>query len=216
MTLRIVIADDHGVLRAGLRAVLGQRADLEVVGEAGGGEEALRLVETLEPDLLLADVSMPPPDGIQIARKLSERGATTRVLILTVHEDSEILREALRAGASGYVVKRALASELLNAIDAAARGDIYVHPSVTHALLQNGTKEAEEPPRGAYESLTPRETQVLGLIARGYTNSQIAGELGLSIRTVEGYRSNLMGKLGLRTRAELVEWAIAKGLLPVG
>ncbi len=215
MSLRIVIADDHGVLRAGLRAVLGQRADMEVVGEAGGGEEALRLVETLEPDLLLADVSMPAPDGIQIARKLSERGSKTRVLILTVHEDSEILREALRAGASGYVVKRALASELLNAIDAAVRGDIYVHPSVTHALLQP-EQDGEEAPRGAYESLTPRETQVLRLVARGYTNSQAASELGLSIRTVEGYRSNLMGKLGLSTRAELVEWAIAQGLLPVG
>ena len=216
MSLQIVIADDHGVLRAGLRAVLGQRADIEVVGEAGGGEEALRLVETLEPDLLLADVSMPAPDGIQIARQLAARGSKTRVLILTVHEDSEILREALRAGASGYVVKRALASELLNAIDAAVRGDIYVHPSVMHALLQPERAEEEALPHGAYESLTPREAQVLQLVARGYTNSQAASELGLSIRTVEGYRSNLMGKLGLRTRAELVEWAIAQGLLPVG
>lgn len=214
MTVRIVIADDHGVLRAGLRAVLNQRRDLEVVGEAGGGEEALRLVETLQPDLLLADVSMPGPDGIQIARALKAKGSSTKVLILTVHDDSEILREALHAGACGFVVKRALASELLNAIDAAVRGDIYVHPSLTHALLQDEAKEQPRP-RGPYETLTPRETQVLGLIARGYTNSQVAAELGLSVRTVEGYRSNVMGKLGVRSRAELVEWAIAQGLLPV-
>jgi DNA-binding NarL/FixJ family response regulator len=164
MSIRILIADDHGVLRAGLRALLSAESDLEVAGEAADGGETLRLVSELDPDVVLLDVNMPGPDGIEVTRRLKAVKPEVRVLILTVHEDEGLLREAIRAGASGYILKRAVESELIYAIHAVWRGDLYVHPAMTRALLQDlhSTLVADEAP---VEPLTPREMEVLSLIA---------------------------------------------------
>jgi DNA-binding NarL/FixJ family response regulator len=212
MSIRILIADDHGVLRAGLRALLSAESDLEVAGEAADGGETLRLVSELDPDVVLLDVNMPGPDGIEVTRRLKAVKPEVRVLILTVHEDEGLLREAIRAGASGYILKRAVESELIYAIHAVWRGDLYVHPAMTRALLQDlhSTLVADEAP---VEPLTPREMEVLRLIAEGHTNRQIAEVLSISVRTVESHRANLMSKLGLHSRVELVRYAKRHGIL---
>jgi two-component system response regulator NreC len=210
--IRILVADDHAVVRTGLRALLLADPDLEVVGEAGDGGETLRLAEELHPDLVLLDITMPPENGIKTARKLKEAHPELVVLFLSMHEDEGMLHEALRAGASGYVIKRAEESEILHAIHAASRGDIYVHPAMTRALLQQPV--TSEHRRGSpADPLTRRELDVLRLLAKGNTNRQIAGLLGLSMRTVENHRANLMGKLGLVSRVELVNYAEEHNLL---
>lgn len=212
MPIRILIADDHAVVRSGLRALLSADPDLEVVGEAGDGTEALRLAETLHPDMILLDITMPPEDGIKTAQRLKEKYPDLIVLFLTMHEDESLLHEALRAGAAGYVIKRAAESEILQAIRAASRGDIYVHPAMTRALLHQPV--TTEHRRGSpVNALTRRELDVLRLLAKGNTNKQIADLLGLSVRTVENHRANLMGKLGLVSRVELVNYAEEHGLL---
>jgi len=207
MSLRILVVDDHGVLRAGLRAILGDETNYEVVGEAGTSDEALRAAIALKPDIVLLDLSLPGIGGIEVTRRLHEKLPGTKVLILTVHEDAALLREALKAGAAGYVIKRALEAELLAAIEATQRGDLYVHPSMTRALIEEDPPAPTRPPRGNPEALTSRETDVIRLIARGFTNRQIGDSLNLSVRTVESHRANIMGKLGLSSRAELVRWA---------
>lgn len=211
MPLRVLIADDHGVLRAGLRALLKTEEDLQVVDEAADGETALRLASRLRPDIVLLDLSMPGPGGIEVTRKLKEMLPATRVLILTVHEDETLLREALKAGASGYIIKRAVESELISAIHAVSRGEIYVHPAMTKWLLKGPAPAA--PKRRDPATLTPREIEVLRLIVQGHTNSQIAEVLTLSVRTIESHRANLMGKLGLQSRVELVRYAVKNKLL---
>jgi len=204
--IRILIADDHVVVRSGLKALLLVDPDLEVVGEAGDGMETLRLAETLQPDMVLLDISMPPEDGIRTARQLKEKHPKLIVLFLTMHEDESLLHEALRAGAAGYVIKRAEESEIIQAIHVASHGDIYVHPAMTRALLHQPI--TTEHRRGApADELTPRELDVLRLLAKGNTNRQIAELLGLSVRTVENHRANLMGKLGVSSRVELVNYA---------
>ena len=213
MGLRILVADDHGVLRAGLRALLNDESNYEVVGEAADSDEAYRAAVELKPDIVLMDLSMPGIGGIEVTRKLRADLPETKVLILTVHEDAAFLREAMKAGAVGYVVKRAVESDLLAAIEAAHRGELYVHSSMTRALLEANKCSAPPTPRkGDDESLTQRETGVLRLLTRGYTNRQIADELDLSIRTVESHRANILGKLGLSSRAELVRWAADRKL----
>lgn len=212
MSIRILIADDHAVVRSGLRALLAADPELEVVGEAGDGDETLRLTATLRPDLVLLDISMPPDNGIQTARRLKESQPELRVLFLTMHEDESLLHEALHTGAAGYVIKRAEEAEILQAIHAAHRGDIYVHPAMTRALLQQPV--TTEHRRGALlDAPTRRELEVLRLLAKGNTNRQIAGLLSLSTRTVENHRANLMAKLGLVSRVELVNYAELHGLL---
>ncbi|MEW6336121.1 MAG: response regulator [Acidobacteriota bacterium] len=212
MATRILIADDHGVLRAGLRALLNADKDMHVVDEAPDGDAALRLARVHRPDVVVLDMSMPGPGGVEVVKRLRESVPKTRVLVLTVHEDPGLLREVLRAGAAGYVVKRAVESELLNAIHAVSRGEIYVHPSMTRALLPD-QPQVQAGPRDGVAALSPREVDVLKRIARGYTNRQIADELHLSVRTVETHRANLMGKLGLESRVELVRWAAERKLL---
>jgi two-component system, NarL family, response regulator NreC len=210
--IRILIADDHAVVRSGLRALLQVDPELEVVGEANDGTEALRLAETLHPDMVMLDITMPPEDGIKTARRLKEKHPELIVLFLTMHEDESLLHEALRAGAAGYVIKRAEESEILQAIHVASRGDIYVHPAMTRALLQQPI--TTEHRRGSLvDAPTRRELEVLRLLAKGNTNRQIAELLGLSIRTVENHRANLMGKLGLASRVELVNYAEEHHLL---
>ncbi len=214
MAIRILIADDHSVIRAGLRTILSAQPDLEIVGEAADGNEALRLAKELQPDVVVTDISMPGPigGGIAVARRLHETLPAIRVLILTVHEDESLLREAIQAGAAGYIVKRAAETELVNAIQAACRGDLYVHPSMTRALFKEPAVPAASKPAPT-ELLTLREIDVLRLLAKGYTNRQIADVLCLSMRTVEGHRANLMSKLNLHSRVELTSFAEEHGLL---
>jgi two-component system, NarL family, response regulator NreC len=209
--IRILIADDHAVVRSGLRALLQADPELEVVGEAENGDETLRLAETLHPDTVLLDITMPPENGIETARRLKQKHPELVVLFLTMHEDEGLLHEAMRAGAAGYVIKRAEEFEIVQAIHAASHGDLYVHPAMIRALLHQGV--ATEQRRGRPADLTHRELDVLRLLARGNTNRQIAGVLGLSVRTVENHRAKLMSKLGLESRVELVNYAEEHGLL---
>jgi len=210
--IRILVADDHVVVRSGVRALLAVDPEIEVVGEACDGAETLILTAELRPDLVLLDISMPPDNGIEIARRLKAADPRTIVVLLTMHEDEALLHEALRAGAAGYIVKRAEESEIRQAIHAVMRGDIWVHPAMTRALLHQAVT-AEHRRGPSVEALTPRELDVLRLLAKGNTNRQIAGLLGLSMRTVENHRANLMGKLGLSSRVELVNYAEEQRLL---
>lgn len=212
MTVRILLADDHGILRAGLRNLLNAEPDLEVIGEAADGIQVLEMVEQSCPDLILMDISMPNMGGIDVLQQLSSKLPASKVLMLTVHEDESLLKKAIRAGASGYVVKRAAESELITAIKTVMQGNIYIHPAMTRALLKD-LVPAPASKRVADNTLTHREVEILRLIARGYTNNQIAEKLSISSRTVEGHRANLMDKLDLHSRVELVEYAEQHGLL---
>jgi len=212
---RVLIADDHAIVRAGLRALFKGEEGLELVGEASGGEEALRLVESLNPDILVLDLSMPDMDGIQVTKRVHLTAPHVRILILTVHEDEALLREAIRAGAAGYILKHAAENELISAINLVQVGEIYVHPKLVRSLLTTPQTQLSPGPQPG-EILTPRELDVLNCIVQGYTNRQIAEELSLSIRTVEGYRANMTEKLGLHSRAELVRYAREHGLLDKG
>jgi two-component system response regulator NreC len=210
MPIRILVADDHGILRAGLCALLDAVPDLEVVGEAADGHEVLRRVEELRPDVVLLDIGMPGLDGIEVTRRLEKAALGVRILILTIHTDGEILQEAIRAGASGYIVKMAASSDLVNAVHTVAQGDTYIHPMMSPSL-ENAPASARSP-NGVGELLTPREMEVLRLIGRGYTNHQIAEELNISERTVRGHRTSLGDKLGLHSRAELARYALEHNL----
>ena len=212
MTIRILIADDHGLMRAGLHAMLEDESDVEVVGEAASGEEVLHLAGELRPDIVLLDINMPGMDGIETTRRLRISYPQTRVLILTVYAEESLLREAIQAGASGYIIKRAAEEELITAIQAISRGDIYIHPAITRFLLKELNPDTK-PRNDALHELTPREVEVMGYIIRGFTNRQIAEALYISTRTVEGHRASLFSKLGIKNRVELVEYAEKKGLM---
>lgn len=212
MAIRILLADDHGILRAGLRNLLNLEPDMEVIGEAADGSQVLQMAEQLHPDLILMDISMPNLGGIDVLPTLTERVPEVKVLMLTLHEDESLLRKAIGAGAMGYVIKRAAEPELVNAIKTVMQGDIYVHPAMTRVLLKDLVPVPVSKNR-SQNTLTMRELEVLRLIARGYTNNQIAKRLVLSARTVEGHRASLMSKLDLHSRVELVEYAEQHGLL---
>jgi two-component system response regulator NreC len=207
----ILVADDHGVLRAGLCALLNAVPGMEVVGEAADGHEVLRLVGELRPDVVLLDISMPGLDGVEVARRLKEMAPDVRILILTIHTDKDILQRAIRAGASGYIIKMAAGADLVNAIHTVVQGDTYIHPMMAPSLEK--APPSAPSPDGAGELLTPREMEVLRLIGRGYTNRQIAEELDISEHTVRDHRANLGDKLGLRDRSELTRYAREHGLI---
>jgi len=209
---KVLIADDHAIVRTGLRALLQAETSLDLVGEATGGYEALQLVEELTPDILVLDISMPDLDGISVTRQLRAQHSELKILILTLHEDKALLREAIKSGASGYILKRAAESELISAIQIVMRGDMYVEPSMLRDLIDDQPRPTHKN-RDSLDLLTPREIDVLKLIVQGYTNRQIGEELCISIRTVEGHRANLSDKLGTRSRVELVRYAREQGLL---
>ena len=211
---RVVVVDDHAMMRAGLRMLINSQSDMEVVGEADDGRGAIEQAMALRPDVLLLDLSMPGLGGIVAVERVRKESAKTKILILTMHEDPEYLRQALEAGASGYLVKRAADTELLAAIRAVRRGEGYIYSSLTGALLSMAFekgKKREETDRHA--DLSKREIEVLRLLALGHTNQQIADRLFLSVKTIETYRARITEKLQLPTRAELVRYAIQHGLL---
>ncbi|MBI4493840.1 MAG: response regulator transcription factor [Chloroflexi bacterium] len=210
--LRIVLADDHGVLRAGLRALLAGQPDLQVIGEAETAEAVVQLVRELRPDLALVDVRM-PGGGLEATRRMRQELPDLAILILSQYDDPAYLREALAAGASGYALKRSSGHELLAAIRAVGRGEVYLHPSLARVLLEDWKGPRRKDPQPAAEPLSEREAQVLRLVALGHTTQQIAEQLFLSVRTVETYKTRGMDKLGLRGRAALVRYALEHGLL---
>jgi two-component system, NarL family, response regulator NreC len=215
-TIRILLADDHAVLRSGLRLLLNGRSDMTVVGEAANGAEVLPLVRQHRPDVVLLDLTMPQLGGLEVLPLLREQAPEARVLILTMHDDESYLRQALKAGAAGYVLKKAADVELISAIQAIVRGEVYVHSALTRALLDDVV--AARPPgagdeEDAWAGLSEREQDVLRLVALGYTGREIADQLCLSVKTVETYRARGMEKLGLASRAGLVRFALAKGLM---
>jgi len=210
--IKVLIADDHAVVRAGLRALIKSEPSLELIGEASGGHETIELVNKHKPDILVLDISMPDLDGIAVTKSITSELPDVRILILTLHEDKALLREALKLGASGYILKRAAETELITAIQVVMRGDMYVDPSLVHTLVEIPEKSDNLIPH-TRESLTPRELEVLRLIALGYTNRQIGEELSISVRTAEGHRANLSDKLGISSRVELVRYALELGLI---
>jgi len=206
LAIRIIIADDHGILRAGLKSLLGADPNLEVVGEANNGLDTLRLVKELKPNIALMDIGMPGNEGLDATRQLIRDFPETRVIILTMHEDGALLQETLRAGASGYIIKRAVEAELIDAIYAVNRGIIYIHPSLMPLLVARPVKgdvtKFSDP-----DTLTEREKEILTLIVQGYTNREMGDTLNISVRTVETHRSNIMEKLNLHSRVDLVRYA---------
>lgn len=212
--IRVLLADDHTILRNGLRMLIGGADDLEVVGEAADGVEAIDRAAALLPDVVLMDISMPKLDGIQATREIRRRLPAVKVLMLTMHEDDAYLFRVIEAGGAGYVLKKAADVEVLDAIRHVAAGGAFIRPAVATRLMQDYMARVEQgEEHDSFQRLTEREKQVLTLIAGGHTNAQIAQQLIISIRTVESHRANLMVKLGLSGRAELVKYALRKGLL---
>ena len=210
--IRILIADDHPVFRNGLRAVLAQDG-FEVVGECADGDGVAASVARLKPDVAILDISMPGLPSSQVAMALLAEPAGPAVIMLTMHEDPRYLREFLRIGVHGYLLKRSTGTELAQAVRAAVRRERYVDPALAGNVLGGLLGGADAAPAAGGETPSPREREVGGLLALGHTNQEIAEKLGISVRTVESQRASLMRKLGLSTRAELVRWAMAQGLL---
>lgn len=211
MTTTILIADDHAVLRAGLRMLLDAQPELQVIGEAGSGGEVLSMAAQLQPNLILLDLSMPGLGGLEVVSLLRRSLPSARILILTMHDDESYVRQALREGASGYLLKKAADNELLDAIRVVMRGEVYIYPSLTRTLLEDilPTNIDDNP----WASLSEREQEVLLLVARGHTSADIAEKLSLSSKTVDTYRARGLEKLGLRSRAALVQFALTQQLL---
>ncbi len=214
--IRVIIADDHAVLRAGLSMLLNAEPDIEVVGEASDGDETVTKVAEFIPDVLLLDIAMPGPGGIEVIRIIKAKKLPVAILILTMYEDEGYLREALKVGATGYIPKKAAENELISAIRAVYRGEVFIYPSLTKSLVKEfiyGSTNDRKIPADSYEQLSQREREVLKLIAQGYTNQQVADQLFVSVKTVETYKARVIEKLNLHGRAELVRYALQRGLL---
>lgn len=212
--IRIVLVDDHAVLRAGLTALLNAEADMEVVGEAGDGEASLRVVADQQPDVVLLDINMPKMSGLDALAPLHQVAPKSRILVLTMHDDQTYLRQVLAQGGAGYVLKQAADSELLTAIRTVYHGGAFLHPAHAQALLTTPT--AASTPAGTQDDLSllsEREVEVLKYIALGHSNKEIAEMLYLSVKTVETYKTRIMEKLDVKSRAALVRFALKQGLL---
>lgn len=215
--IRILLADDHAILRAGLVRLLGEEKDIEVVGEAENGREAVQKVQELHPDIVLMDIGMPVMNGMEATKQIKKRDADVKVLVLTMHDNEEYLFQVLQAGAAGYVLKKAADSDLVNAIHVVSRGDCFLYPSAAKMVVENyldKLKHGQEP-TSSFDTLTDREREILTLVAEGHTNREIAENLFISVKTVETHKANIMEKLNLHKRAELVKYAIKKGMLQV-
>lgn len=212
--IRLLLVDDHEVVRRGLRMLLENEADLNIVGEASTGKEAMKMVETLKPDVVIMDITLPDISGIDATQRIKDAHPEVAIVALTIHEDQQYFFEMLQVGASGYVPKRAAPDDLISAIRATYRGEMYIYPSLAKLLVGDFlARSGEDDAKEAINGLTPREGEVLFLLADGKTNEEIAGILSISVHTVARHRENLMGKLGLHSRSELVKYAIRKGLI---
>lgn len=207
--IRVLLTDDHTILREGLRALLEHYPDIQVVGEAQDGAEAIAQVEALRPTVVLMDIAMPGINGLEATRQIRRQYPETRVLILTQHEDRQYVIPLFQAGASGYVLKRALGADLVNALRTVAQGETFLPPSVATTVLEQVQQSDRS---NGSKTLTPREREILKHIVQGETNPQIAGALSLSVKTVDWHRANLMSKLDLHTVADLVRYALQNGL----
>lgn len=212
--IRVLITDDHTIVRAGVRLLVEAEPDMEVVGEALNGIEAVTLAESLRPDVILMDIAMPGLNGLEATRQIKGRFPEVHVLVLTMHHSDDYFFELLKAGASGYVLKAAETNELIGAIRAVARGEVFLHPTVARQLLQDYLYRLNEPGDAAGPALTPREKEILRLLAEGYSNTEIAARLVVSPSTIHSHRSNLMKKLNLSSRHDLIQYARQRGLLP--
>lgn len=210
--ITVIIADDHTIVRSGVRMLLEAESDFNVVGEALNGLEALELAETLNPDVILMDITMPKMDGLEATRQIKTRFPSINVLVLTMHRSDEYLFEMLKAGASGYILKGAKTSELINAVRVVHRGEVFLYPSMTQKLVK-GYLQLAEWDADADPSLSPREKEIFSLLAEGYSNKEIAEKLVISPSTVHSHRGNLMEKLGLTNRHELIQYARRNGLI---
>lgn len=213
--IKVMIADDHAILRAGLRMLVNAQADMEIVSEAPDGEKAVQTARETKPDVVLLDLTMPRVGGMKALQQMAQVCDESRVVILTMHDDPAYLRSALAAGAAGYLLKRAVDAELIAAIRAVHRGGIFVDPRLANVLVQDvlarkSTKARSKQPANI---LSQRELQVLTLVARGYTSAQIAKQIFIGVKTIETYRSRFAAKLGLRTRSEVIRFAVQMGLL---
>ncbi len=212
--IRVFVADDHLILRMGIRTLLEKVPDVEMVGEASNGREAVTMVEELLPDVILMDITMNEMNGLEASRIIKEKHPSIKIIILTVHETDQYLSEMLDSGASGYLVKTTSSSELVSAIRFVYAGDVYLYPSIARMLVSDylhKVKTGEE--KESYNGLTPREKEILRYIAEDKQNKDIAKLLGISVRTVQSHRTTLMDKLGAHDRTELVKYAIRKGII---
>jgi len=212
--IKVLLADDHQIFREGIRLLLEKTSDIEVVGEADNGKEAVAKTGQLLPDVVLMDITMPELNGLEATRQIKEAHPQVKVLILTMHETDQYLAEMLEVGASGYVVKTTSSRDLLAAIRAVHQGDVYLYPSIARMLVGDylqRVKSGEE--KTSYDGLTPREREILRYIAEDRQNREIAQMLGISVRTVQTHRTNLMEKLGAHDRTQLVKYAIQKGII---
>lgn len=212
--IRVLLADDHAIVREGIKRILAEEPDIEVVGEAGDGLEAVEMAKKLKPDVAILDITMPALNGIEATRQIRSSLPNTHTLTLTMHEDDTYVFQLLKAGAAGYVVKRAAATDLVQAVRAAQRGEAFLYPSVAKAVVADYLKRLEEGEgKEMYDGLTEREKEILTLIADGATNQEIARKLFISIKTVQTHRAHIMEKLNLHDRTKLVRYAIRKGLI---
>jgi two-component system response regulator NreC len=217
MTIKIMLVDDHEIVRAGLRMLLSSHTDIEIIAEAENGQQALQLCQKNPPDVVIMDITMPGLSGLEVTRQIKQHCPNTAVLALTIHEGEQYFFEMLNAGASGYVPKRAAPKDLVDAIRSVYSGEVYLHPSVAKALVTDYLQRVQMGwERASYDGLTEREQQVLKMIAEGLMNKEIAEKLSISVRTVERHRENIMAKLNLHSRAELVRYAVDKGLIDLG
>ena len=213
-TIKVLIADDHAIVREGIRMILAAHDDIEVVGEAADGGEAIEQVDKLSPDVVLMDIAMPGLGGLEATLEIMKRKPQSKILVLTQYDNTEYIYRFLKAGAAGYVLKKAVGSDLVSAIRVVAQGKSFLDPSVADRVIKGFLEKPEAAGDEAlYDSLSDREKQVLKLIAEGYTMQQIADALYLSIKTVMTHRTNLMEKLGIHNRTELIKYAIRKGLV---
>lgn len=212
--IRILLADDHTILRAGLRMMLNAQPDMEVIGEAQDGRQAINTTMNLQPDIVLMDITMPDMNGIEATKQIKRVAPEVKVLVLTMHENDEYVFQALRAGASGYILKEAADTELITALHVLRSGQFYLSPSAQSVIVGDYLQRVhtgEE--KDSYNNLTEREKEILKLVAEGYTNNQIAERLVISPKTVDTHRTHVMDKLNLHSRAELVKYAMRRGLL---
>jgi two-component system, NarL family, response regulator NreC len=210
--IRVLVADDHIIVRSGLRLLLEAQPDIDVVGEASDGREALNLIEKHLPDVVLMDIAMPGMDGLEATRRIKASWPQIKVLVLTMHRSDEYFFEMLKAGASGYILKGAETSDLIHAVRVVGRGEVFLYPTMTQKLVKDylNLTQWEE---GIGSSLSPREKEILTLLAEGYSTKEIAEKLVISTSTIHSHRSNLMTKLGLNNRRELIQYARQRGLI---